>query len=238
MKKPIRLFTLLFSAFLPIACMVDKEAKTDIIDGEGSMLSQEVDDMGNTSQLAAALLKTSAESISVATDPPKYDTTCECYIRTVTIQTSSGYSRERKDSVYFRDAAGNSLKYPRLRFTKTIHHVRQIVQSKSGREATVHIVSDRTVSVSGTDTIGVWTGSISGSFAGKDYKSGTITTITRKMKDKKWLFPESGSLEIARDNITISITYTGDGKATVVRTNTTTGKSQTVTLDASYSESI
>ncbi len=229
----------LFAALACSGCLTDKESAKDAAEGEANMLSQEVDDMGNTSKasMSSALLKAVADSIGIEVEPAKWNDGCECFIRTKTITTSSGYARIRIDSVSFMDAAGKSIKLPLPARVKTIHHIRDITQSKSGREAKIRIVTDLVITA-GADTTGTWNGTIAGSFAGESYKSGTITNVVRMLDGKTWKFPQSGTISVDRPAATIVITFSGGTTAQAVRTGKLTGKSITVTIDKTYKQDI
>ena len=233
------LSALFYTVCVLSACMVDKEAAKDATEGEANMLSQEVDDMGNTSKasMANALLKGSADSIGIEVEPAQYNSACECFIRTKTITTSGGYSRVRIDSLTFLDAASKSLRLPNPARVKSVHHVRAITQSKSGREAQVRVVTDLVIT-GGTDTVGTWNGTITGSFAGETYKSGTIKDVVRTLDGKVWRFPQSGTITVDRPAATIVVTFSGGTSATAVRTNKLTGKSITVSIDKTYKQDI
>lgn len=208
------------------------------LNGESSLVALEVDDMGQVSAVASGLLKKAVDSANVALSPLKFDGACECHVRSISVKTDGGYERERVDSVIFLDAEGKSLRYPTLARVKTVIHKRWVHQKRSGHEAEIHIVTGMTLNPSSPDTTGTWNGEVGGSYAGLAYHDGKITDVTRKLANRRWQFPSSGTLEVKSEAASLKVTYLGDGQADAVRTNALTGKTVTIHLDSGYREKL
>jgi hypothetical protein len=241
-KRPFLVDALAAALFLG-GCLTNQSAREpEELNGESSLLAQEVGDMGDVS-VAAALLKrsaakTAAESADVALTPLKYDAGCQCHIRSISITTAAGYSRQRVDSVFFRDAEDKSLRFPTPARLKSITHKRWVRQGGNGREAEMRIVTGMLLSIANGDTVGTWNGDIGGSYAGLAYHEGKITDVVRKLKAKRWEFPQSGSVQVKSAHATLTLTFQGDGTAKAVRGGDLTGKTTTVVIDSEYREKI
>jgi hypothetical protein len=232
-KRPLLADALAAALFLG-GCLTNQTAdQPQDLNGETSLLTQEVDDMGALSLAAAS--PSVAGNADAALAPPKFDAACQCHVRSLSFKTDAGFSRERVDSIYFLDAGDRYLRFPTLAHVRKVLHKRLVRQSKGGRAAEIHIVTGMLLSPGSSDTTGTWNGEISGYYGGHAYREGKIAGVTRKLKDRRWQFPESGALEVKGGNASLKLNFAG-GTAQAVRADLQTGKSVAITVDSGYRE--
>lgn len=217
------------------------EASLDL-NGEAALLVQEMQHMSAVSGSNTVAAKTSAgvpdtEYVYKDITPSTYDSSCACRIRTETIKTDEGNDRERIDSIFYKDANGNPLHYRNFEKLKSVHHVRRITHKNGGKEAQIRIVTDMTVAI-GSDTTGTWNGTISGSYDGEEFKTGTISNVVRKFTNGHWDYPESGTVSVDRPKYTHQILFLGDGRAKATRTEKKTGNTTVIMIDRNFRPSL
>jgi len=210
-----------------------------ISDEFARIASEEVANMGQnssgmlTSVVGALSKKEICDAETVYYDwqihPYSWDANVGGYIRTATITGSDGYERVRVDTVIFKDQAGVSLQYSTLATCKTIDHKRNVRHSKGGSELNITIVMNSQISTS-PDTTHVKNGTIIGTYDGEQIGTGTITNVTRKYKNNRWQFPESGTVLAEFPRRSYSVEYLGDGNAKLTVTNKTTNRTNIITI--------
>ena len=247
LTRSLRALALAGSAALVFTgCLTDKEAKKSSYDSDGqsAYLSTEVDQMGQVyDQIATdGAAKTSAEEGFTITgelviEPFKYDSTCGCFIRRAEYTGIKGYERLRIDSVTLIDSTGAKLtKFHKAKVAKIIH-TRNVTKSRNGKQADIRF--DITVDIKTDAGVrkGEWNGTMTGSFNGQEFKSGSIDQVVRVWDEGRFHFPESGSIEVDRPVFHFLVEFLGDMKAKVTITNKVNNKIHILFVDKDYNES-
>lgn len=250
-RIPTGLLTLALAgtAALFTGCMTqDEDPSAYQSDGQSAYLTSEVDQMGqvydqipSTVPGAKAAAKTSATGLAITgelvIDPFHYDETCTCFIRHATYSGSQGFERDRLDSVTLFDADGATLDHFDKSLIAKIVHSRNVTKSKDGRQADIRFDITAEIMADGDVKKGVWNGTMTGSFDGKEFKSAGMTQVTRVWQDGRFRFPESGEIELDRPIFHFLAEFTGDGKAKVTIKNKVTRKIHILFVDKDYHES-
>ncbi|MBD3347320.1 MAG: hypothetical protein GF401_19870 [Chitinivibrionales bacterium] len=155
------------------------------------------------------------------------------YVREAVFTTSEGYERSRRDTVVFKDASGASLQSPTLATLSTIEHARRIVHTKGGTQADIRVNTTMELS-KGTDTIGVWNGTITGTYDNEQVATGTIDNVARTYTGDHWLFPVSGTVEADFPYRAYKIEYQGDNTAMAYITNKRRDRVTQVSINVNY----
>lgn len=243
LNSTIRLSLLATASLGFLACQpaLTQSASTNsdaALTGEAADMGREMDDMAATqgSGISAALLKSAADvdSAMFSVDPPHYDSACACFLRTAT-WSGDGFERVRVDSITYLDAAGAPLHARNFAKLKSIHHIRRVTRTVGAHVFAIRFETTADVSV-GTDTTGVWNGTVTGSYDGETLKSGSITGVTRAFHNHHWGFASAGSLDFTRPLFSWDIRFLGEGAAKAVRTNNLTGHVLTISIDRNYKE--
>jgi hypothetical protein len=240
-------------AFLGIALMtnsmvgcinsVAKEDTDTSMDGQSAFISSEMDQMGSSLQgLPGAMVgkvgTSQADTITTELILERYafHEDCGCMVRTAEFTGSVGFERTRIDSVTLLDSAGEVLQtWDRSRIAK-INHKRHVIRSKGPHAIDVHFITEATFKMDASVLVGVWNGTMTGTFDGEDFKSGTITQVTREYKNHGFGFPVSGTVTVTRPKRTYTIEFLGEGDAKATITNLRTGKVTVITIDRDYKE--
>jgi hypothetical protein len=227
-------------------CLTDKEGKKSAYDSDGqsAYVATEVDQMGQVyDQISAdGAAKTSAASGFTITgelviEPFKYDSTCGCFIRRAEYTGMKGYERLRIDSVTLLDSTGAKMdKFQKAKVAKIIH-TRNVTKTKNGKQADIRF--DITVDIKSDAGVrkGEWNGTMTGSYNGQEFKSGSITKVVRVWEDGRFHFPESGSVELDRPVFHFLVEFLGDSKAKVTITNKLNHKIHILWVNQDYNES-
>lgn len=243
----LRTLALAGTAAFFVGCMTQEEGKTSNYDsdGQGAFLVTEMDQMGQSlgQFTASGLPKTSAEVAldieikgELVIDPWAYSADCQCFVRKAQYTGHKGYERERLDSVTFLDSAGATMdKYHPAQVAKALYR-RSVHHSKGAKEADVRIDITVDIKSEGGAKVGVWNGTMSGTFNGQEFKSGTVTNVVRPYLDGHFRFPEAGTLELTRPVYRFLVTFLGDGKAKVVITNRLNKRIHILWVDHDYKE--
>lgn len=212
-------------------------------DGQGAFLVSEMDQMGQTlGQFSGeGLAKTSAADIVITgelvIDPWSYKADCECFVRKARFTGHKGYERERLDSVTFLDSAGNAMDtYRPAQVAKAVYR-RNVHHEKGAREAEVRIDITVDIKVEDGAKVGVWNGTMTGSFNGQEFKSGTISNVVRPFSEGRFRFPTGGLIEVTRPVFKFTVEFLGDGKAKVTIKNRVNGRVHVIWVDKDYKES-
>ncbi len=205
----------------------------DEVSNMGADEAAVVSNQGSVGKTVAAVASAESvfiDSISYTVHPYQY--IAPNWVRTATLTTSAGYVRTRVDTITFYNAAGVAVEYPRLDSFTTLHHVRNVTQSKGGILATLTI--DVTDSLKrGSDTTFVKNGTITGTCDGQTLKTGLISNVTRVLSNGVWQFPSAGTISVDMPRYDFTVTFTGNYSATLYVDNLVTGKTRTVYLTVS-----
>jgi hypothetical protein len=212
-------------------------------DGQAAYMTSEVDQMGQVyGQIGDAAAKTSALGAGITItgelviDPFKYHDSCQCFVRHAVYTGMKGYERDRLDSVKLYDSTGAIMTKWRPAQIAKIVHSRNVKKSGSGREADIRFDIVVEIKNDGGTKKGTWNGTMTGSYAGSEFKSGTMTNVVRTWDNGHFGFPESGTIEIDRPVFHFLAEFLGDGKAKVTIKNKLTGKIRILYVDANYNE--
>jgi hypothetical protein len=210
-------------------------------DGQAAYVTSEVDQMGQVyGQLGDAAAKASALGGTITgelvIEPFRYHDSCGCFVRHATFTGMKGFERDRLDSVRLYDSAGTIMDKWRPAQIAKIAHSRNVKKSGNGKEADIRF--DITVDMKNDAGIrkGAWNGTMTGSYDGSEFKSGTMTNVVRVWDDGHFGFPEAGIIEIDRPVFRFLAEFLGDSKAKVTIKNKVTGKIRILFVDADYHE--
>jgi len=217
----------------------DSTSKDVALNGEAATMGRELDNMSATqgAGMAAALLKPAAadtDSALFTVTPPHYDSACACFIRVET-WSGDGYDRTRVDSITYLDDAGAHLHARNFAKLKSVHHIRTVTRTTGAHTFSIRFETIADITV-GTDTVGVWNGTVSGSYDGEALKSGSVTGVTRTFHNRHWGFASAGSMVFTRPLFSWEIDFLGDGKAKATRTNNLTKHVLVIDIDRNYQE--
>jgi hypothetical protein len=148
-----------------------------------------------------------------------------------------GFERDRLDSVTLYDSAGNTMDKFRPAQVSKIVHSRNVTKAKDGRQADIRF--DFTVDIKTEAGVkkGVWNGTMTGSYNGQEFKSGTMANVIRPWENGRFRFPAAGTIELDRPVFHMLAEFLGDGKAKITITNKVNHKIHVFWVDANYRES-
>ena len=232
------------AAFALTGCLTseDKASAASDNDGQAAYMTSEVDQMGQVyGQIGDnALGKESALGLTITgelvIEPFKFHEDCGCFVRHAVYTGMKGYERDRLDSVKLYDSAGAVMSAWRPAKIAKIVHSRNVTKAKDGREADIRF--DITVDIKSEGGVkkGDWNGTMTGSYNGSEFKSGTMTDVIRTWNDGHFAFPEAGTIEIDRPIFHFLAEFLGDSKAKVTVKNKLNGKIHVYLVDANYNE--
>jgi len=221
-------------AFALTGCMrPDKDRFNS--EGMNVMLKQEDANMGevlNTSSTAAAKVGASIpDTFSGELNVSWSRGVNGAWIRTAEYIGTSGFERQRLDTIQLLDSSNNPLVYFQPALAKIITHARHITRTRNGKQVDIQINTTfhwNTDPVSGARTAGVWDGTIVGYFNGFPFKTGTgtISNVTRPFTPgviHPFGYPTSGYVEVERLVYRVRLEFLGGSKADVTVTNTNNG---------------
>jgi hypothetical protein len=232
------------SAIAFTGCMTQEAGEGDYAsDGQGAFLVSEMDQMGQAiGEFPAGGLAKSAESRDIVIkgelviDPWAYRAECQCFVRRAEFTGHKGFERLRLDSVSFLDSAGAVMdSFRPAQIAKAVFR-RNVTKSKDGRQVDVRFDITVDMKWEGAQRVGVWNGTMSGSFNGQEFKSGTIANVARPFVDGHFRFPEAGTLEINRPVFHFKVEFLGDGKAKVTIRNKANNRIHILWVDKDYNE--
>jgi hypothetical protein len=258
MKNPIQQ-TLKFGAGAALVafgftgCMTNSEPSNNgyASSGENAFIKQESENMGAVWNSGTA----AAPKLAVDTSTPDtitgdlvivrlhYDSACGCFVRTANFTNSVGYERQRLDTITLVDSSGNNMPTFHPEHAASLVHKRHVtrINANTGKEVDCYFNTTLTWTTdSAGHREGIWNGTISGSFNGVIFKSGTITNVVRAFHPdhplNRWFgFPSAGTIHLERlilgVNFTIDVVFTGEGTATVTITNTKNGNVHIINID-------
>ncbi len=217
--------------------------------GESAFIKQESENMGQvwnsgaSASTSTGLAKEASDTVmdtitgDLVITPLHYDSACQCFVRVANYTSSVGFERQRLDSITLVDSNGNPMSRFRPLLAKTIIHNRHVtrIRSNLGTEVDVNFNTTLTWADSGSKRVGVWNGTITGTFNGVTFKTGSIDNVVRTWYPLllRFGFPSSGSIDIDRISgkgaeFTLDIVFTGEGSADVSVTNKATDKTLTI----------
>lgn len=210
-------------------------------DGSGSFFTSEIDQMGQTlnDNSAPAAKVGVADTITgeLVIQPFTYSADCKCFVRTATFTNSNGYERLRVDSVTLVDTNGDTLSVFNRKAMGKAFHKRHVTRTKGGMDFDVVFNMEVDIKMEGANKVGVWNGTMSGTFNGEPFKSATITNVTRVLTNGRFQFAESGTVEIDRPVFHFLLEFLGGGDAKLTITNKLNHKVHIITIDRDYKES-
>lgn len=245
-KRPAPYIALAFAGLAAVAltgCLADADQEGIRSDGQSSFLTSEVDHMGevlNTGSSEAAPTLGGIDTGSIVgelvIDPLKYQADCQCFVRRAKFTGQNGFERIRLDSIWLLDDTGAKLDKFNLAAVAKVIHKRHVMKSRDANDVDVHIDTEMELKTLNGDKVGVWNGTMTGTYNGDAFKSGTITNVTREFKDGRFHFPQSGSIEVVRPVFKFLVEFQGDGRAKVTITNQKTGRIRILWVDRNHRE--
>jgi hypothetical protein len=209
-------------------------------DGNAGLVAGEISDMDNTTLdkmqgLSKSLAATDTISITVVRSW-QYDAVNGGWVREVKVNYPSG-QRDRVDSVFFFDSAGNKLASPTLATTDSIYHVRTITRNFGSNTVDVLLKMNIRIAhaAAGVDTV-IKNGTITGSYNGYVFGNVTVENVKRLIVNGvRQIIPFAGhvfidgvlrTIDITFNNGTIDATVTRkrDGKFVTFHIDITTGE--------------
>jgi hypothetical protein len=230
------------SSLLMTGCIMNKEEGAYNSDGQAAYVTSEVDQMG---QVYDQIPGTAAAKIGgglaitgeLVVEPFAYKADCECFVRRATFDGIRGYERDRVDSVTLLDSNGATMDAFKPALISRILHKRHVVKSKNGREADIHFEFTADIKSDAGVKKGVWNGAMTGTYNGQEFKSGSVTKVTRVWEGGRFGFPESGGISLDRPVFGFLVEFLGDGKAKATITNKVNKKVHVLWVDKDYNES-
>ena len=168
--------------------------------------------------------------------PFAYHEECTCFVRHATYTGMQGYERDRVDSVTLFDSTRATMNVFKKTLVFKIIHKRDVVKTKGAKEADIHFDITADIKTDAGVRKGVWNGTMSGEFNGQEYKSGTMTNVTRVWENGRFHFPESGTIELDRPVFHFLAEFMGDDKLKVTITNKLNKKIHIIWVDKDYNE--
>jgi hypothetical protein len=221
----------------------NEEAAAYDSDGQGAFLVSELDQMGQSlGQLPDAPLGKVAESSGIVirgelvVEPFAYQEDCQCFVRRARYTGQEGFERVRIDSVTFLDSAGEPMDAFRPARVAKVIYSRDVEREKGAREVQVRIDVTVDIKTEGGSKVGVWNGTMTGTFDGQEFKSGTIANVVRPFANGRFGFPESGIIDLTRPVFHYKVEFLGDSKAKVTIRNRLNGRIHVLWVDADYKE--
>jgi hypothetical protein len=205
----------------------------DSPDGSAGFVTSEVTSMGSAGEnllSPSELQKTvfaEAETmyVDIVINPWAYNTGSGYWTRSSTAEFN-GKTRQRCDTVWLEDAAGNAVQTRSLLIVNGYRHVRST--TFAGDNSTVFRYDAQVrINKTSTDTTFVWNGTATGSFNGTQFRTTTITDVTRafdRTKTPMLQFPSSGTIHVDRPLQTTDVIFSGNGSATATITRERDGE--------------
>lgn len=213
------------------------------LDGQSAFVTSEIDQMGQSLEglPASGLAKEATSNADTITGEKIVERfgfveDCSCFVRRASYTNSNGYERIRLDSVSLIDSAGEVMTEWNRRKVSKLVHKRHVTRNKGSHDIDVHFNTEATFKLDNGVLVGVWNGTMTGTFDGDDFKSATITNITREWANGKFNFPISGSVTVTRPLRIYAIEFLGDGDAKATITHRLNGKVTVITIDRNYQE--
>lgn len=240
------------SAFLVFGftgCMTDSPKSDYATDGESALLKQEAENMGtvlNSAQTAAGKIAADTTYDTLTSElvitPIHFDSAITGWVRTAQYTGWKGFERQREDTVYLEDSAGNKMGMPFTpRLAARVIHIRHVtrINPNTGKEVDLNFNTVLTWAFHGDSLFGVWNGTIDGTFNGNPFKQGTITNVERPFTGLTGLalgrgvfgVATSGTISIQKLVFDIEIEFLGGGDAKVTVTNTVNHKVHILNID-------
>jgi hypothetical protein len=236
------------AAFALTGCLTspDKTAKSDFAsDDQSAFLVSEVDQMGQAAdesngpaaKIGIGGLDSGKITGELVIDPFKYDSTCRCFVRRAKFTNSKGYERLRLDSITFVDTNGDTMSVFNRKALGKFYHKRHVTRTKGGNEFDVTFDIQVEVKTEGDNKVGVWNGTVDGTYNGEALAAGSINDVKRVVTNGHYGFPVSGSIEIDRPVFHFLVEFLGDGKAKATIKNKKNGRIHIIWIDVDGTES-
>jgi hypothetical protein len=209
-------------------------------DGSLGLINQEATSMGQV--VVSASAKTAsimADTGEVIINRLSLDSICQpgpCFVRnaqfTFTNQNGKTFTRERRDTIWLVDSAGNYMTVFHPLQAATIRHDRHVSKISGNADLEVQFNTTFTWGVDSLgDKVGVWSGTVEGTFNG-DSLSATFGAIKRPFTLLGFGFPENGGVMYCnRGDFRMDINFLGNGKAEVDVTNHRNGRKHRIEVN-------
>lgn len=218
----------LFAGMALSACNSSTSSNADFqSDGVSGFVNQEAVSMGQAFN-SEGYGKSASDSTDTVTGEIiltrlHYNDTCHCFVRQATFSftfNDKSFVRERRDSIWLTDSAGNPMTSFRPFQAASITHHRHVTRIGGSVDIEVQFNTTFTwvTDGNGNKTGAIWNGTVTGTYNGVEFKNTTITSVKRPVTFFGFGFPTEGAIHIARGNFTLDITFKGAGKADVVVT--------------------
>lgn len=229
MKTSISLFSRFAAASLVLAfagCMTDDGGSDETQDGGNIVFAQEGKSMASVADGSAGATDihisgsdtlTNSVTLEKVYVPLHFDTACGCYVRATRFtNTVKGFGRSRTDSIWlFANGIALSDSF-RPRNADSIVYVRHVTRidgySNKPVDATLRATLVRKVTDSGT--VYVWTGTVSGTFKGRDL-AGSTFSLVRHFSLAGGFGAPLGHMFVRRGPHDITLIFNADGTVTV-----------------------
>ena len=218
------------TCFALTGCMSSTSVSGDYqSDGASSFMNQETINMGQmfTAQGSA---KETADTDTVTGEIVihrlHYNDTCKCFVRdaqfTFTNASGKTFTRERQDSIWLTDSLGNYMTTFHPFQAVTIKHDRHVVKVNGAVDIEVQNNATLTwIFDNGVRTGAEWSGTITGTFNGAEFKNGSFKKVKRPFIFLGSFvvgfgFPSDGVIHMERGDFSLDITFKGAGMAEVI----------------------
>jgi hypothetical protein len=234
MKTPFTTFAAIsgFSLILGLTgCVTDESSLDETQDGGNIVFAQEGKSMASVIDGSAGAhdiyisgndTLTNSVTLEKVFVPLHFDATCGCYVRSTRFtNTVKGFGRSRMDSIWlFTNGIARTDSF-RPYNADSIVYVRHVLRIDGYSNKPVDVTTRTTLVRKSTDsgTVYVWTGTVSGTFKGKEL-SGSSYTLVRHFSPGN--FPLSngfgvplGHMLVKRGQHDCILTFNADGTVTV-----------------------
>ena len=215
------------AAFAFTGCMTQSVKDPSPADGGNGLINQETSSMGQIYASSALSKAGASDTGELIIKTRTLDTTClpgPCFVRDAQFTTPNGkFDRERRDTVWLLDSHGAYMTVFAPRQATQIRHNRHVtrINNSTGNQIDIQFNTVLTWAVDGTDTVGVWSGTITGTLNGVEFKNATISGVKRLFTPGAGFGPPmDGDIKCQRGDFSIDIHFQGGGRAGVdVRDN-------------------
>jgi hypothetical protein len=229
------------ASFALTGCITQPIHDPSPADGSLGLINQEATSMGQVVVSASAKTSVAApETGEAIIHPLTLDSACSpgpCFVReaSFTFVNARGdtVSRERRDTIWLVDSAGNYMTAFHPLLAATIRHDRHVSKIMGDADLEVQFNTTLTWGVDRLgDNVGVWIGTVTGTFNGTPF-SATFSGIKRPFHPGLGFgFPENGGImHCNRGDFGMDMNFLGNGKAEVDVTNHRNGRTHHIEVN-------
>jgi hypothetical protein len=225
-------------------------------DGLSAFVKEENENMGQvlSTTPGAPLAKNAAADTGLDTitgdyvlTPLHYEAACQCFVRKAELTLSTGFKREREDTIHLFLDSNSTLTDSLFRPWQAViiahkRHVRRT--SAVGRQVDLHFRTDMRWGTLNGQQVGIWNGDFRGTYNTERYgelgRTATVTNLTRPFLGlggpRLFGAPVAGTIHIDGLLFDYDIVIDGPGEATVTITRLRDGRQFVIHIDVNNQE--